>query len=281
MDTPAAMAEARPGFQQLQYAFAAVVRNPDQSEPPGNVAPERMALYRELIFNNLESFIASGFPVLRGLLEGAAWNALVREFLQCHRSTTPYFSGIPAEFLAFLRDERSARPEDPPFLLELAHYEWVELALAVAEDEPPPQNPDLLADPLRCHIMLSPVAWPLVYQYPVHRIGPQQQPASPPAEPTFLAVYRSRDDLVRFLEINAPTYRLLHQLESEPALPATTYLERLARELGQADPRPLLEYGAGLLRKLAERGVIGLAGPARLPRRRGQAGAKRAAAGQA
>jgi hypothetical protein len=269
------MAEARPGFQQLQYAFTAAVRNPDQSEPPGNVAPERMALYRELIFNNLESFIASGFPVLRGLLEGVAWNTLIREFLRCHRSTTPCFSGIPAEFLAFLRDERGARPEDPPFLLELAHYEWVELALAVAEDEPPPQNPDLLADPLRCRIVLSPVAWPLVYQYPVHRIGPQQQPASPPAEPTFLAVYRSRDDLVRFLEINAPTYRLLHQLEVEPALPATDYLEGLARELGQADPQSLFEYGAGLLRKLAERGVIGVPGVDEIPQRPDQAGAER------
>jgi hypothetical protein len=217
-----------------------------------------LALYRELIFHNLESFIAAGFPVLHTLLASDHWETLVRDFVRRHRSTTPYFSGIPAEFLAFLRDVRGMQPGDPPFLVELAHYEWVELALSIAADDPPEEHTELLADPLRCRIVLSPVAWPLVYAFPVHLIGQDHQPASAPPEPTCLTVYRSREDVVRFLEINPATFRLLQAIETEPGLPATDYLEHLAGELGYSDAHAVLDYGAGLLRKLAARAVIGV-----------------------
>jgi hypothetical protein len=203
--------------------------------------------------------------VLHELLPPQDWEALVRDFVRRHRSTTPYFSGIPAEFLAFLREVRGIQPRDPPFLMELAHYEWVELALSVAGEEPPEEHAELLADPLGCRIILSPVAWPLVYEFPVHRIGRDHQPVRAPPEPTCLTVYRSREDLVRFLEINPATYRLLQGIETEPGLPATVYLERLAGELGYSGTQAVLDFGAGLLRKLAVRGVIGMPAAAHVP----------------
>ena len=257
-----AMPEELPAFQRLQYAFAAAVRGGAETELPDGVPAERMSLYRELIFNNLESFIAAGFPVLHELLPPQDWESLVRDFVRRHRSTTPYFSGIPAEFLTFLQEVRGMQPGDPPFLLELAHYEWVELALSVAGEEPPEEHAELMADPLECRIVLSPVAWPLVYEFPVHRIGREHQPVCAPPEPTFLTVYRSREDLVRFLEINPATFRLLQAIDTEPGLPATVYLEQLAVELGYSDAREVLDYGSGLLRKLAVRGVIGRAAAA-------------------
>lgn len=255
------MAEGRPAFQRTQLAFAAAVRGNAESVLPGEVTPERMELYRELVFGNLESFIADGFPVLRAVLEPLRWDSLIRDFVRRHRSTTPYFSGIPAEFLAFLRDERGSQPDDPPFLLELAHYEWVELALSVAAEEPPAEHAAWVTDPLHHRIVLSPVAWPLIYRYPVHRIGPDHRPGTPPEQPSCLIVYRGRDDRVRFLEINPATYRLLDVVQTDPGRPAADYLARLARELGHGDAQPLLDYGAKLLRKLAERGVIGVPPP--------------------
>ena len=90
--------------------------------------------HRELFYNNVEGFISSGFPVLRELLDDKTWHAMVRDFFSRHRCKTPYFLEISAEFLDYLENERDTS-DDPPFIKELAHYEWAELALTVAEQE--------------------------------------------------------------------------------------------------------------------------------------------------
>jgi hypothetical protein len=246
------------GFQRTQRAFTAHLRDPGNHPAPADVAPERMALYRELLFNNVVSFLETGFPVLRQLLGDTAWRALAHDFFARHRSHTPYFYGIPEEFLRYLHEERGAVAGDPPFLLELAHYEWVELALSIAEDEVPIESPELEADPFAADIALSPLAWPLAYQYPVHRIGLDYQPHTAPEQPTCLAVYRDRTDQVRFLELTALTYRLLHGLQRHGPKPASGCLEAIAHEMAHPDPQALAHHGAELLRDLARRGVIGV-----------------------
>jgi len=250
------MPEPRPLFRQTQLAFAAHIRDPERHPAPADVPPARMKMYRELFFNNVESFIESGFPVLRAILDDPRWQGLVRDFFARHRSRTPYFSGIPEEFLAYVQNERGERREDPPFLLELAHYEWVELALAIAEGEVPPEDAALIDDPLVCEIALSELAWPLAYRFPVHKISRDFQPAEPPKEPTFLAVYRDREDQVRFLELNAVTYRLLQILQQQGHCLAADCLGQIAQELGHSNPDAVLAHGAGILRDLAERGLI-------------------------
>jgi hypothetical protein len=247
-----------PTFRRIQYAFAAHIRDPGQHPAPPDVRPERMAIYRELFLNNVKNFIGTGFPVLKAVLDEAHWHALVEDFFARHRSTTPYYADFPEEFLAFLSQERAGRPEDPPFLLELAHYEWVELALALAAGEPPEARPECEQDPLACAVALSDVAWPLAYRFPVQRIGRDYRPAEPPTEPTCLIVYRDRDDRVRFMETNPATYQLLHRLEETGPQAADACLRGLAEALGLADPAPVLEHGAQTLRELARRGVVGL-----------------------
>lgn len=253
----AAMPDQAPGFRLTQQAFTAYVRDPGSRPPPAGVPPDRMDLYRELLFNNVESFLETGFPVLRQVLEETAWRALAEDFFARHRCQTPYFHGIPEEFLRYLHEERGERPGDPPFLLELAHYEWVELALSIAEDEAPAENPTLATDPLAAIIELSPLAWPLAYRYPVQRIGRDYQPQTPSAEPTCLAVYRDRVDRVRFLELPPLTYRLLNILQEQGPMPASVCLETIAHEMGYPDPQALLPHGVELLRDLVRRGVIG------------------------
>ena len=76
-------------------------------------------------------------------------------------------------------------PSDPPFLAEMAHYEWVELALDVADAVLP--EPSAFEDILAVVPQLSPLAWSLSYGFPVHRIGPAFRPIAA-AEPTYLVV---------------------------------------------------------------------------------------------
>lgn len=216
-----------------------------------------MAIYRDLVYNNIESFLAKGFPVLCAITDDQRWHAMARDFVRRHVCHSPYFLDIGKEFLAYLEHERVDVAGDVPFLLELAHYEWVELALDIATASVP-DGPLTAGNFLDHHFQVSPLAWSLSYHYPVHRICADFQPAEPPDELTFLVVYRNREDRVRFLEINAVTARLLQLLE-EGDCSGLEVLTLLSSELGYSDSRHLVQSGEALLQKLSGLSIIYLA----------------------
>ena len=187
---------------RLQTEFTAHIRDPDRQAVPDGIEDRRMKIYRELFFNNISSLLASNFPVLHRLLDDEAWEALVRDFYANHRSKTPLFPEIAREFLQYLQDEREEHSSDLPFLLELAHYEWVELALSLDERDTTDLAADRDGDPLQGVPVLSPLVWVLSYRFPVHRISPDFQPGSAPEQATHLLVYRNRADDVKFMQLN-------------------------------------------------------------------------------
>ena len=119
----------------LQRDFAACIREPEREDLPPGVAARRMQVYRELFFNNVEGLLSSNFPVIRTLYTDADWQALIATFLRDHRAQTPLFPEIGREFLCWLEQRQQDGCGDEPFLLELAHYEWAELALSLDEQE--------------------------------------------------------------------------------------------------------------------------------------------------
>ena len=54
-----------PRFQQVQQAFTRHMRDPANAPAPAGVEDRRMAIYRDLLFNNVQTFLAGCFPVLR------------------------------------------------------------------------------------------------------------------------------------------------------------------------------------------------------------------------
>jgi uncharacterized protein len=249
------MAEELRPFQRLQQAFAAAIRDPQSHSGPGSAPLHRLQIYRQLAYNNVESFLSTGFPIVKAVLDDG-WPPLIRDFLRRRRCLTPYLFELAEEFLSFLQSERGPNAEDPPFLLELAHYEWVELALLTAEASPPEENPALVEEPLSYTICLSELAWPLAYRFPVHHIGPDFQPAVPPDEPTFLLVYRDRSDEVNFLEIGAGAYELLQALQQAGPIKASAFLG-VSAPGGGIDVDAQRPERRGLLTELARLSVIG------------------------
>jgi uncharacterized protein len=246
-----------PRFQQLQHALTAHLRDPKAHPPPQGVEDRRIGIYRELVYNNLEGFLSRGFPVIRSLHEDAAWHELVRDFLRGHRASTPYFLEIGREFVAWLQDGRNPHAGDPPFLAELAHYEYAEVALTVAEApaewQPLPVDADLLEEKPR----LSPLAWLLGYRFPVHRIGPGNRPGQVPDTPTHLMMHRTSADRIAFLELNPVTARLVHLIQHNERRSARALLEGIATELGRDDPEAVIRGGLEILGELRAREVLG------------------------
>ena len=243
-------------LQALQKRFTDHVRNPTEGAAPEGIEARRMKIYNDLIYNNIENFLSSGFPVLCSLYREEDWHRLVRDFIVSYRCRSPYFLEISQEFLNYLMDEREPTPVDPPFALELAHYEWVELALDVSTESIPEQGVDRDADPLEGVPVLSPLVMSLQYQYPVHQIGPGREPDEPPALPTFLVVYRNREDRVRFMESNAATARLLELLSGNEGHTGRELLEQLAREMNAESVTSVVDFGARMLSEFLELDII-------------------------
>jgi hypothetical protein len=246
-------------FIETQKHLADHLRDPAHNAPPSDVEDRRLQIYRDLIFKNIEGFLSGGFPILRSLYCEQSWLMLVRDFIKGHRSHSPYFLEISQEFIRYLQEERGVQEGDPAFLLELAHYEWVELALDVSEEDiPRDDNGDILhtEDLLGESPVVSPLAWNLSYQYPVHHLGPEFRPDEPPEQPTFLIVYRNRHDQIQFMESNALTIRLLNLLEGEEALTGEKALRKLADEMQHPEPDALIQMGQNLLNKLQACDII-------------------------
>lgn len=241
-------------FRAKQDEFARYIRDPDNQPPPADVKPERMLMYRELIYNNIEGFMAGNFPVIRKIMDDQQWRALIHDFILAHRAHTPYFAEIAEEFLDYLENERKHH-NDFPFLPELAHYEWVELALSVAADErvAGTQKPAINEDGL---LRLSPLAWLLLYRFPVHRISPDFLPQEAPEQPTSLIAYRDHNDEVKFMDINPFTYRLLAIIHEQGEAHALACLEQVAEESRHPDPALIISGGLLTLQELAEKGIV-------------------------
>jgi hypothetical protein len=248
----------REKLRRLQFEFAAHIRDPDNAPAPAGIEDRRMKIYRELFYNNLRDLLGRSFPVLKRILGEDAWDGMVRDWLRHHRAQTPLFLELPQEFLAYLQHERPATAGDPPFMLELAHYEWVELALGIDEREIVDDALDAAGDLLEGCPVLSPLASALAYTWPVHRISPDYQPAEPPAEPTRLLVYRDRRDEVGFIEINLVTARLLELLEvpAGERRSGRDCLLQIAAELGHPEPETVVGGGLEILAGLRKRDVI-------------------------
>jgi hypothetical protein len=245
-----------PEFMRKQHEFAGHLRDPEHNPAPPDVEGRRMAIYRRLFFRNIESFIAKGFPVLRKLYADTDWEKLVRGFFARHRSESPHFIDISREFVQYLQNEHEARPCDPPFLQELAHYEWVELALSVSTETADVSGLDPNADLLQGEPALSPLAWPLGYRWPVHMISPEYRPDTPPEQPTYLVVYRDRNDQIRFVSINAVTARLLELLQEQPELNGLQALQQIAQEMKHPNPEIVINGGKQTLEQLKSQGII-------------------------
>ena len=248
------MAEARQTLHQQQQALTRYLRDPDHCPIPSGMDAARAQVYRDLIFENMRALLSGTFPVLVSLLGQDPWRACVRRFLREHRCVTPRFGEIAEEFIGYFADHPS--PDSPPFVAELAHYEWVEMALLQSEAEPLPSHDEtsLLGSPLR----VSPLAWPLAYQWPVHRLAPSYQPSTPPAQPTLLLVRRTPGFEVRFSELSPLAWRLLQRIEAYPGLTGRGQLLALAREAG-VDSAEFMDSAVALLRRMQEEGVVGVA----------------------
>ncbi|MCV2885056.1 putative DNA-binding domain-containing protein [Aestuariibacter sp. AA17] len=241
-------------FSDVQRQFMEEIKNPSQPSQFADIEQRRMAIYQDLFFNNVKGFIDSGFPVLQSLYSEDRWRQLVRGFFIEHACRSPYFADISKEFVEYLANTYVMQPDDPPFLQELAHYEWVELSISIRHGSAVISNAnELHIDSLLC---LSDVSVLLSYQFPVHGISPDYQPQEP-EEPVYLIVYRDAEDDVAFMLINQLTALAVKQIEdAEGTLTLRALMADMTERFQQFDTSVLQNGLTDTLRMLIDKHIL-------------------------
>ena len=240
----------------LQREFARHLRDPELFPPPDGLEERRLKIYRELFYNNIEGLLATNFPVIRKLLGDARWHRLVRDFYREHASHTPLFTEIGREFQRYLETRVDAGRGDPPFLTELAHYEWVELALSLDERDVDDTEHDADGDVVAAAPVLSVLAWRFSYCWPVHRLGAEYQPTQAPQQPTHLVIVRNRRDEISFLELSPLANVLLDLLKEHAGVPGLSLAEAWADALPQYPRAQIVEGACHSLREFRQRDIV-------------------------
>ncbi|MCY1463637.1 hypothetical protein D9M71_815570 [compost metagenome] len=102
--------------------------------------------------------------------------------------------------------------------------------------------------------MLSPLAWPLAYQWPVNEISPDYLPQQVPDQPTLLLARRGPDLQVHFSRLAPLAHALLASLQAHNCS-GREHLQSLAEAIG-VDVVAILPQGLALLENLREQGVV-------------------------
>lgn len=242
-------------FKTIQYEFCAYLRDPTGHPPPAGVAPQRLALYRELVYRNVEDALARTLPTLRSLLVDPMWQDIVSGFLANHPARTPIYARVAEEFLVYLA-AHDTPVTWPPFLLELARYEWSKAqVLSDPRDSTECAIEAGLALVDGC-VMLNPVLIAASYRFPVHHLGPGFQLREAPATPSYLVVWRHRDDRVGFMELNAVAARLLQLLQLDDGRSGAELLALIALELKHPTPAAVIEGGREILQSFLDKDIV-------------------------
>ena len=231
-------------------ALAHHVRDPVLHGPPPGLEARRLAVYRQLFLGNLTSLLAGGFPVIHASLGEGAWQDLVSRFYGEYRCRTPLFTQLAGEFVAWLGDLEDAAL--PSWLAELAHYEWVESELLLSDATECAHDPR--GDLLDGVPLLSRLAWPLAYAWPVCDLGPGHLPKRAPNEPTLLLARRGTDLKVHFSRLAPLAHALLVSLQ-DSRRSGREHIGELADAVG-VEREVLMPQGLALLESLREQGVV-------------------------
>lgn len=237
-------------FQDFQRAFGRHLRDPGHTPRPAGVPARRMAVYNELLFNNLCGFLDACFPVARDLLGPTRWRRLNRRFYRDWPLHSPWFRDIPREFVHYI-EAHQPRLRLARYLPALLHYEWVELAVDTMAVTVPAHQP--AGDLMQGRPLINPTLMNLTYDWPVHSIAAVNRPRRPKI--THLFVYRDIDDTVQFVEGNATTARFLELLGSGQLTGCAACLQ-IASELAHPDPAALQGFAAALLESWRAQGII-------------------------
>ncbi len=228
------------------------IRDPERHQFDGGIEERRLKIYRELFFNNILGFLQNGFPVLHEVIGEQNMQRLARGFFAEHDCRSPYFVEISKEFVEYLANEYERQDQDPVFLAELAHYEWMELDVSTRKDSI--DDRVWREQQVNC-VSFSPLASLVSYPFPVHQIRADFMPEEP-AEPTYLVIFRQTDDEVKFIVVTPATALLLNIVEQYPSITVSSLIEHMSQAMPQISAEQLTKSLGDTMTQLLSQQIL-------------------------
>jgi len=233
----------------------------------GLAAEARLDVYRHHVLTSLTATLGATYPVVERLVGDGFFRYAADRYVRSHPPQGPCLFEYGATFAEFLEGFPACAGH--PYLPDVARLEWALHAALHAEEAAPLGRESLGAVPPaglgRLRVRLDPTASWVRSRWPVDRIWRANQPEADAAATVDLAAggtlveVRRRGDTVGFRTL-APAEHLFRA-----GLAAGASLER-AVDAVLAD-HPAFDLIAALRALLDEQLLVGLAPPARRPRR--------------
>lgn len=216
-------------------ALAAHLRAPAAQPCPVELDTRAALLYRDMLADNFDAALRACFPIWIRCLGEANYLYWRDHFIAEHACRSPFFRQIPDEFMAYLSQNPDTLKARLPYALELAHLEWLELALSVAQTEELSDHTESKRQNPWTDVLQLNSAHALVqYAHPVHHLMMHPKFTEAPnldPNPVSLYLYRDRDEIVQMLEPDTLSLQILASLEASPRSGKTLFHQW--RENGQ------------------------------------------------
>lgn len=160
----------------------------------------QLLIYRGLARTALEDPLPDCFPITHALLEEAdLWGDCLDAFLSSRSIQSPYYRDVNPAFVEWLATSGWGQ-ERWPFLLQLAHFEYIEVEILRWPDDPPPKGlKDIPAADSR--VVFAGATRNLAYSYQVHKATKEDM--EPEAGEAFLLGYRDWEGDFFYSELSA------------------------------------------------------------------------------
>jgi hypothetical protein len=216
---------------------------------------ERLGVYRSLVHGTLHDAVELAIPRTLARL-GPVFDQYFARFLAERGPRTHYLRDVTNELLDFCAPLWAEDPRVPPWALELARHEALQIVVSSQREVVVPHElGELVLDRGLRFVGAACVAR---YTFAVHRLSSDESERTPPERtPTALFVYRDREHDVRYLELSPLAASLLERLLGGASLKDAVL--GACAETG-IEPALALDGTARLLADLAARGA--LIGPA-------------------
>jgi len=229
----------------------------------------RLKLYEELLFAGIESTLSSLYPFCRRFFNSRDWHQLVEQYRRQYPSASYQLYKSAEAFPQFL-SEQEALMTEIPFLIDLSHYEWLEVVLLNAKDMALPNNldtacPSQLTTLSAMRPYWNPISHLYHCRYPIPSILDlmrRQEDLSPPypfkKQSIDILLYRDMDTLsVRFFQLNELTSQLWQLCQTGKSyLEVFQLLQKNIAALHSIDFRVILEEGFKLLKQCHQEGIL-------------------------
>ncbi|MBU2842489.1 HvfC family RiPP maturation protein [Acidithiobacillus thiooxidans] len=249
-----------PNEQDRLRILTAHLRNPAQQPRPVFMDAQAVDIYRELMVGNFDAALRACFPLWIRCLGEAQYVRWRDAFIAEHACRSPFFRQIPDEFMAYLSQTPERLQQDLPYALELAHLEWLELALGVAQaDTLPEQTVSESQDPWISPLRLNAVHALVQYAYPVQQLILRPTFSAAPVldpNPVSLYLYRDRDDAVQMLEPDALSLQILVSLDADPQSGSTIFQHWHNHGHIDGNAQTVAKQMQGLLRQMLDLQMI-------------------------